>query len=459
LPGWNAIWIFAGIIQETTTTPIDMDWKQIYQSRLSSVEDAVRTVQSGNRIFLTGNCSVPQQLMCSLVEYAPEIQDVEICQPLTVGSSDYVKPEMQGHLRVNTLFISHNVRQAVQEGHADFTPVLLSELPLLFKRGILPVDVAFVHLSPPDQHGYCTLGIEAGLTKTAAESARMIVAEVNQQMPRMLGDTFIHVSKLHRIVPVDYPLAELPQGCDESSEMVENIAGFIGERIPDGATMQLGIGDIPNAVLKFLLHKKDLGVHSELISDGVIDLVEAGVLTGASKTTHPGKIIAGFMLGTRRLYRWAHDNPLIELHPTEYVNNPYTIARNARMVAINSALEVDLTGQICADSIGPKLYSGVGGQLDFIVGASLSEGGMPIIAMPSISQLRDGTRVSRIVPMLKQGAGVVTTRNHVHFVATEFGMVDLYGKTIRQRAHLLISIAHPDFRSDLEREAKRLNYV
>jgi len=436
-----------------------MDWKQIFQDRLSTAEEAVRSVKSGQRIFLTGNCSVPQQLMCSLVDYAPEIENVEICQPLTVGSSDYVKPVMEGHIRVNTLFISHNVRQAVHEGRADFTPVFLSELPLLFKRGILPIDVAFVHVSPPDHHGYCTLGIESGLTKTAAESARMIVAEVNQQMPRVLGDTFIHVSKLHRIVPVDYPLAELPQGCDESSAVVEKIAGYIGERIPDGATMQLGIGDIPNAVLKYLLHKKDLGVHSELISDGVIDLVEAGVLTGTRKTIHPGKIIAGFMLGTRRLYRWAHDNPLIELHLTEYVNNPYTIAQNSRMVAINSALEIDLTGQICADSIGPKLYSGVGGQLDFISGASNSDGGMPIIAMPSTSQLRDGSCVSRIVSMLKQGAGVVTTRNHVHYVVTEYGIVDLYGKTIRQRAHLLISIAHPDFRADLEREAKRLHYL
>jgi len=436
-----------------------MDWKQIFQDRLSTAEEAVRSVKSGQRIFLTGNCSVPQQLMCSLVDYAPEIENVEICQPLTVGSSDYVKPVMEGHLRVNTLFISHNVRQAVHEGRADFTPVFLSELPLLFKRGILPIDVAFVHVSPPDHHGYCTLGIESGLTKTAAESARMIVAEVNQQMPRVLGDTFIHVSKLHRIVPVDYPLAELPQGCDESSAVVEKIAGYIGERIPDGATMQLGIGDIPNAVLKYLLHKKDLGVHSELISDGVIDLVEAGVLTGTRKTIHPGKIIAGFMLGTRRLYRWAHDNPLIELHLTEYVNNPYTIAQNSRMVAINSALEIDLTGQICADSIGPRLYSGVGGQLDFISGASNSDGGMPIIAMPSTSQLRDGSCVSRIVSMLKQGAGVVTTRNHVHYVVTEYGIVDLYGKTIRQRAQLLISIAHPDFRADLEREAKRLHYL
>jgi acetyl-CoA hydrolase len=287
----------------------------------------------------------------------------------------------------------------------------------------------------------------------------MIIAEVNQQMPAVCGDTAIHVSKLHHIIPVDYPLAELPQGSDETSGVVESIAGYIGEQIPDGATMQMGIGDIPNAVLKYLLHKKDLGVHSELISDGVIDLVEAGALTGARKTTHPGKIIAGFMLGTRRLYRWANENPLIELHPTEYVNNPFTIARNARMVAVNSALEIDLTGQVCADSIGPRLYSGVGGQMDFIFGAANSDGGMPIIAMPSTSRLRDGTCLSRIVPMLKPGAGVVTTRNHVHYIVTEYGIVDLYGKTIRQRARLLISIAHPDFRLDLEREARRLNYV
>jgi 4-hydroxybutyrate CoA-transferase len=436
-----------------------MDWRKDYQARLASPEQAVRCIQSGDRVYLTGNCSVPQKLMAALVDYAPEVKDVEICQSLTVTDCDYTTPELEGHLKVNTLFISGNVRKAVQEGRADFTPVLLSELPLLFKRNILPLDVALVHLSPPDEHGFCSFGIESGLTKTAAESAHLIIAEVNNQMPRTNGDTVIHVSKLQYIVPTDYPMAELCFGADCPADETEKIASYIADIIPDGATMQMGIGAVPDAVLKYLLHKKDLGVHSELFSDGVIDLVEAGVLTGARKTLHPDKIVAGFIIGSQRLYRWVNNNPLIELHRTEYVNNPFVIAQNARMVAINSAIEIDLTGQVCADSIGPKFYSGVGGQMDFIYGASLSEGGLPIIALPSTTTLRDSKVVSRIVPMLKPGAGVITTRNHVHYVATEFGIVDLYGKTIRQRAHLLISIAAPEFRKDLEKEAGKLNYI
>jgi acetyl-CoA hydrolase len=436
-----------------------MDWEKTYQSRVVTAEEAVRAIQSGNRIFLTGNCSVPRQLLKALVDHAPSLSNVEICQALTVAGSEYVAPEMEGHLRVNSLFMSANVRKAVQEGRADFTPVLLSEFPLLFKRGFLPVDVAFVHISPPDPHGFCTLGIETGLTRSAADAAKIVIAEVNQQMPRTHGDTLIHVNDLDYIIPVDYPLAELSMSEENCSEECARIAQLIAERIPDGATLQTGIGVIPDTVLSFLKDKKDLAVHSELFSDGIIDLVEAGVITGAQKTLHPGKIIAGFMLGTRRLYQWANDFPMIELHRTEYVNNPFTIAQNARMVAMNSAIEIDLTGQVCADSIGPKMYSGVGGQLDFIYGSSMSEGGLPIIALPSTSTLRDGSIVSRIVPMLKQGAGVTTSRNHVHYVVTEFGMVDLYGKSFRQRAQLLISIAHPDFRAELTRQAKALNYL
>ena len=436
-----------------------MDWERAYQSRVVTAEQAVRAVQSGNRIFLTGNCSVPKKLLAALVDYAPELCDVEVCQALTIGGSEYVAPELEGHLRINSLFISSNVRKAIQDGRADFTPVLLSEFPLLFKRGVLPVDVAFVHLSPPDQHGYCTLGIESGLTRSAAEVAKIVIAEVNQQMPRTYGDTLIHVNDIDYIVPVDYPLAEMAMnetGCDEC---VTKIACYIAERIPDGATLQTGIGAIPDTVLQFLKDKKDLAVHSELLSDGVIELVEAGVINGARKTLHPGKIIAGFMLGTHRLYQWANDFPMIELHRTEYVNSPFVIAQNARMVAMNSAIEVDLTGQVCADSIGPKMYSGVGGQMDFIYGASLSEGGLPIIAMPAFSTLRDGSVLSRIVPTLKPGAGVTTSRNHIHYVVTEYGMVDLYGKSLRQRAQLLISIAHPDFRDELTHQAKVMNYL
>jgi 4-hydroxybutyrate CoA-transferase len=436
-----------------------MSWQSIYQSRVATADEAVKSIHSGNRLFLTGNVSVPKTVLAALVRRAPELQNVEICQALTVGPVDYVSPEMEGHLRVNTMFISANVRKAVNEGRADFTPVLLSEFTLLFKNKVLPLDAALIHVSPPDEHGFCSLGVEVGLTKSPAEAAKIIIAEVNEQMPRTLGDSFIHVSRLNHIVPVSYPISEMAMSEEGDNETVEKIAGYIADLIPDGATMQMGIGAIPDAVLKYLFDKKDLGIHTELFSEGVIDLVEAGVLTSARKTIHPGKIVAGFILGTKRLYDWVDDNPLIEFHRTEYVNDPFVIAQNDRMVAINSAIEVDLTGQVCADSIGPKLYSGVGGQLDFIYGASRSKGGVPIIAMPSTSVLRDGTVFSKIAAMLKQGAGVVTSRNHVRFVVTEFGVAELYGKTIRQRAQALINVAHPQFRDELTSKAKELNYL
>ena len=431
-----------------------MSWTEAYQKKVVTAAEAVKAVKSGDRIFLTGNCSVPTTILAALVDRAQELENVEINQALTIGSADYVSPEMEGHLRVNTMFISHNTREAVHAGRADFTPVLLSEFPLLFKDKHLPVNVAFVHLSPPDEHGYCSFGVEVGLSKSPAESADIIIAEVNDQMPRTLGDSFIHVSDIDYIVPVDYPLPELAMGDGKPSEKVEKIAGYIAELIPDEATMQMGIGAVPDAVLKHLYDKKHLGIHTELFSDGVIDLVEAGVITNAKKTLHPGKIIAGFILGTKRLYEWVHNNPLIEFLRTEYVNDPFTISRNHRMVAINSAIEVDLTGQICADSIGTKLYSGVGGQLDFIYGSSRSQGGVPIIALPSTAK-----DFSRIVPTLKPGAGVVTTRNHIHYVVTEFGVAPLYGKTIRERALALINISHPDFREDLRKQARELNYI
>lgn len=431
-----------------------MDWTKTYRSRVVTAAEAVRKIISGGRVFMSGNCSTPQTVLAALVDYAPQLTDVEICQALTVGPADYVSPEMEGHLRVNTMFISSNIRRAVQEGRADFSPVLLSEFTLLFKNKHLPLDAALIHVSPPDNYGFCSFGVEVGLTKSPAESAKIRIAEVNQQMPRTLGDSFIHVSKLDYLVPVDYPLPEMSMGGEGASEVTEKIASFIAELIPDGATMQMGIGAIPDAVLKYLYEKKDLGVHSELFSDGVIDLVEAGVITNARKSLHPGKITAGFVIGTRRLYQWVDDNPLIELHPTEYINDPFVIAQNERQVAINSAIEVDLTGQVCADSIGPKLFSGIGGQLDFIYGASRSKGGVPIIALPSTAK-----QFSRIVPMLEQGAGVVTGRNHVHYVVTEYGVADLYGKTIRQRAQALIQVAHPDFREELTRAAKELHYL
>lgn len=436
-----------------------MDYNKMYQSRVVSPEDAVRHIKSGDRVFLTGNCSIPLKVLGALVDYAPELENVEICQALTIGPADYVKPELEGHLRVNTMFVSGNVRQAVHEGRADFTPVLLSEFTLLFKHGFLPVDVALIHVSPPDEHGFCSLGVEVGLSKSPAEAARIIIAEVNQKMPRTLGDSFIHISRINYIVPVDYDLQELHMTEGGPDEVIDNIACRIAELIPDGATMQMGIGAIPDAVLGYLKDKRDLGVHTELFSDGVIDLFDQGILTGARKSIHPGKMIAGFIIGSKRLYEWVDDNALIELHPTEYVNDPFVIAQNDRQVAINSAIEVDLTGQVCADSIGPKIYSGVGGQLDFIYGASRSKGGVPIIALPSTTTLKNGKTISRIVPLLNHGAGVVTTRNHVRYVVTEYGVADLYAKSIRQRAIQLINIAHPEFRDELKRQASELNYI
>lgn len=313
--------------------------------------------------------------------------------------------------------------------------------------------MALISVSPPDEHGFCSFGVEVGTTKPAAESAKIIIAEVNQQMPRTHGDSFIHVSRLHHIIEVNYPLPESPQG--GSSDEHLKIGEFIADMIPNGATLQMGIGSIPDAVLRCLGSHKDLGIHTELFSDGVVEMVENGVITCAKKSFHPGKIVAGFLFGTQRLYDFIDNNPMIEMHPTDYVNDPFNIAQNEKMVAINAALQIDLTGQVCADSIGPRFYSGVGGQLDFIRGASRSKGGLPIIACLSTAQ--DG-KVSRIVPMLNQGAGVVTTRNDVHYVATEYGVANLYGRTIRERAQALIQISAPQFRDELTAAAKSLGY-
>ena len=436
-----------------------MGWQKLFEARTTTANDAVRKIQSGQHIYLTGNCAVPRSLLSALVAYAPELHDVEIYQPLVVTGNEYLAPELEGHLHVTSLFISPNVRQAVNSARVDFIPVMLSELPLLFKKGILPLDVILLQCTPPDADGFCNFGTDAGLSQTIAEAAGCRIAEINSRMPRTFGDTRIHVSQLDAVIPVDYPLAELPVGSEESADIAEKIASHIIERIPDGATIQLGWGSIPNAVANFLYSKKDLGLHSELMSDAVIGLAEAGVINGSRKSLHPGKLVSGFAMGTQRLYDWIDGNESLEFHRTEYVNNPQVIAQNDRMVAINSALQVDLTGQICPDSIGPRLYSGAGGQLDFIYGAALAKDGMPIIALPSTYVARDGSLKSRISALLTQGSGVVTTRNHVHWVATEFGMVDLYGKTIRQRVQLLISISHPDFRSELSRQARELNFI
>ncbi len=434
-----------------------MTWLTKYENRLTTAEQAVEGIQSHQRVFLTGNCSVPQKLLGALVNRASTLEDIEIVQVLTVGPAPHAAPEMEGHLRINTLFISPNVRKAVHEGRADFTPVLLSEVPLLFREGHLPLDAVLVQVSPPDEHGFCSLGIEAGLVKTPAQVAKVVIAEVNEQMPRTLGDSFIHFSKIDYAVPVNYPLAELPMG--KPTELSMSIGRHIADLIEDGSTMQMGIGAIPDSVLNYLDDKRDLGIHTELFSDGVMKLIQEGIITNEKKTLHTGKIVAGFILGSHNLYDFVDDNPIIELHPTEYVNDPFIIAQNEKMISINSAIEIDLTGQVCADSIGPKLYSGVGGQLDFVYGAARSKGGKPIIALPSTAKPGGGQPISRIVATLKPGAGVVTTRNHVHYVATEYGVAYLYGKTIKERARALIEIAHPDFQEELEQQAYELKYL
>ncbi len=433
-----------------------MNWMDTYRSKVVTAEEAVSHIESGQRVFLTGNCSMPVKTLAALVARAPKLSDVELVHVLTIGTDSYVARELEGHLRVNALFIADNVRQAINEGRADFTPVFLSEIPGLFKRGHLPLDVALIHVSPPDEHGFCSFGVEISVTKPAAQAARIVIAEVNEEMPRTLGDSFIHVSKLDYVVPVDYPLNQLRMG--EPNELSRCIATHIARLIPDGATLQTGIGAIPDAVLHQLGTHQHLGIHTELFSDGVIDLVEKGVIDGERKSLHPGKIISSFMIGTRRLYDFVHDNAIIEMHPSEYTNDPFIVAQNDRMVAINSAIEVDLTGQVCSDSIGTRLYSGVGGQVDFIYGASRSKGGVPIIALPATATVK-GQKVSKIVPTLKTGAGVVTTRNHVHYVVTEYGAAELYAKTIRQRARALIDVAAPEFRAELEEEAIALRYL
>jgi acetyl-CoA hydrolase len=433
-----------------------MNWLETAGSRVVSAARSVEAIASDSRIFLSGNCSVPQTLLAALVERAPELRAVEIVQALAIGPAAYVGRDMAGRLRVNSLFISDCIRSAVQEGRADFTPCMLSEIPALFRSGRLPLDAALIQVSPPDEHGFCSFGIEVGISKPAAHAARRVIAEVNARMPRTLGDSFIHVSKLHGIVEADYPLPEVRMASGDA--VTERIADHVAGLIPDGATLQTGIGAVPDAVLRRLRDRKALGVHTELFSDGVIDLIERGVITGERKSLHPGKVVAGFMLGTQRLYDFVHDNPVFELHPTDYVNDPFVIARNERMVAINSAIEVDLTGQVCADSIGPRLYSGVGGQVDFIYGASRSEGREPIIALPSVWRDRQGVLRSRIVPMLKPGSGVVTTRSHVHYVVTEHGVADLYGRTIAQRARALTRISAPEYRDELSRAARELGY-
>jgi len=426
----------------------------MYRTKSVTAEQAVQIIQSNQRVYLGGGAGVPHRLLAALVARASDLRHVEMVHVLTFGAAPHLQPEYAESFRHRALFIGENARKAVQEGRADFMPIFLSEIPNLFRDGTLPIDVALIMVSPPDEHGFCSFGSEVGCTKPAAQAAKIVIAEVNRQMPRVLGDSFIHISKLNYVVEVDYALPEAMQG--GTTEVHRQIGRHIVDMIPDGATLQLGIGSIPDAVLAQLGDKRDLGVHTELFSDGVIDLVDRGVITNDKKTLHPGKIVAGFLFGSQRLYKFVHDNAMIELHPTDYVNDPFIIAQNDNMISINSAIEVDLTGQVCADSNGSAIYSGIGGQVDFVRGASRSRGGKPIIALPATA--KDG-KLSRIVPQLKPGSGVVTSRGDVHYIVTEHGIASLYGKSIRERVLALIAIAAPQFREELERYAKQNKYI
>lgn len=424
-----------------------------WHSKVCSADEAVKLIRSHYKIFLPGNCAVPIEFVNAAIHYAPQVEDVEMIQLLSLYEP-LANSGLKGHIRINALFIGEIIRPLVNENEADFTPSLLSEVPLLFRRGILPLDIAVVHVSPPDQHGWCSLGIEAGLNKAPAECARIVIAEMNEQMPRVLGDCFIHVNKFDRIIRTSYPPLPYPKACREPDEIEKRIAYNAATRIGNGATLQTGIGPIPNGVLGFLRDRSNIGICTELFSDGVVDLVNRGVITCDRKSIHKGKIVTGLVIGTKKVFDFVDNNPFVEFLPTEYINNPFNIAKNNNMVAINGAIQVDLTGQVCADSIGSRLYSGIGGQWDFIYGASHSEGGMPIIVLSSTVKPKNEDVKSRIVSQLEPGAGVTISRYHVHYIATEYGITcDLWGQTRGARARELISIAHPKFREELTREA------
>ena len=434
--------------------------KARYRRKFVTPAEAVSVIHSGDRVYIHPGCAVPQVLVGAMVERYEELNDVEVCHLLGVGEAAYVRPEMKGHFRHNAFFIGKNVRKAVCDGRADFTPIFLSEIPALLYDRHYAVDIALIQVSPPDEHGYCSFGVGVECTKAATEVAKIVIAQINTHMPRTLGDSFIHMNRIDYCVEVAVPLQALPQmEGDETPEEIETyqkIGAHIAGLVEDGSTQQLGIGRIPDAVVKFLGDRKHLGIHSEMVSDGIIPLVESGVITNMRKTLLPGKIVTSFVLGSQPLFDFIDNNPAMEFRPTQFTNDPFTIARNRMMIAINSAIEVDLTGQVCADTIGYRFYSGFGGQVDFIRGAARSEGGKPIIALPSTA--KNGT-ISRITPKLMEGAGVTTTRGDVHYVITEFGVVNLHGRTVRQRAELLIGIAHPSFREELEAFAKAHHYL
>jgi 4-hydroxybutyrate CoA-transferase len=429
-------------------------WTADYRARCMTAAEALQAVRSHDRVWIQSGCGTPSALVDALVARAGDLREVEVVHMMTLGNADYTRPEYEGRFRHRGLFLGANVREAVAAGRADYTPIFLSEIEGLFESGAMPLDVVLMQVSPPDAHGFVSLGTTVDCTLTAIRFARVVLAEVNEQMPRSHGDTFVHVSRISAFVETSRPLLEFHT--DPFTEMHLRVARNVASLIPDGATLQTGIGGIPEAVLSCLGDKRDLGIHTEMCPDGVIDLIEAGVINGQRKSLHRGKAVLAFVLGTRRLFEFLHENPMFEFRSISYTNDPFIVAQNDRMVAINSALQVDLTGQVCADSLGTRPYSGFGGQIDFIRGAARSKGGVPIIALPSTALHGE---VSRIVPVLEPGAGVVTSRGDVHYVVTEHGIAYLHGKTLRERAAALIAVADPRYRGQLEDFAVRSKYL
>jgi acyl-CoA hydrolase len=428
-----------------------------WTSRLSGMqivtpEEAVAGIRSGDQLYLQCAAATPSVLLDALVARAPELRDVSVVHLHCEGPGPHLAPEMTGHFRHRALFIGPNARAAVQSGRADYVPVFLSDVPRLFSSGMLPLDHVFVNATPPDKHGYCSLGTSIEAMHAAIRAGRNVIVQFNRGMPRTLGDSFIHVDDIDLAIECDVPPYE--HGVGEIGNVERQIGGYVAELIPDGATLQLGIGAIPAAVGAALRDKRDLGIHTEMFTDTVVDLVEAGAVNGSRKERNRGKIVAAFMMGTKRLYDFAHDNPMIEMRPVDFTNDTHVIRSFDRMIAINSAIEIDLTGQIVADSIGHRLYSGVGGQMDFVRGASLAAEGRAIIALPATAA---SGSMSRIVPTLQEGAGVVTTRAHARTVVTEHGVAELWGRSLRERAEALIAIAAPEFRADLIRDARHLH--
>ncbi|PWT77577.1 MAG: 4-hydroxybutyrate CoA-transferase [Bacteroidetes bacterium] len=417
----------------------------------TTLQDAIKFIKPQSSIFIQTAAAAPQQLIKGLVERANELHSITIYQMHTEGAAPYAELKYADVFKVNCFFVGGNIRKAVQEGRADYIPVFLSEIPALFRKKYINIDYALIHVSPPDEHGYCSLGTSVDIAPAVLENAKCIIAQVNPNMPRTFGDAFIHSSRITSMVEVNDPILEAR--IEKPDSLTIQMAAHVASLIEDGATLQMGIGKIPNAVLSMLGSHKKLGIHTEMFSDGIIDLVQAGVITGELKSKRRNKIVSSFMLGTRRLYDFVHNNPIVEMLDIAYVNDTHVIRQNPKVTAINSAIEVDLTGQICADSIGPKIYSGVGGQMDFMRGASLSKGGKPIIAMPSTTTRGE----SKIVPILRPGAGVVTTRAHVQYVVTEYGIANLYGKSLQDRAKALIDIAHPAHKEKLSEAAFKLS--